>query len=59
MYEDFSRQPGGHVNVACHDNSIVLTHQGVDIVFEILVRACYGYTVVIHRSYLIFIVENN
>ena len=26
MYDDFSRQPKGPVNVASHDNSVVLFH---------------------------------
>ena len=58
MYDDFSRQPGVPVNIACHGNSIVLTMSGVDIVYERLVMPCYGYTVVIQSSYLILSLKN-
>ena len=50
MYDNFSRQPRGPVNIAYHDNSIVLTMPGVDIEYEGLVIPCCGYAIVIHCS---------
>ena len=36
MYDNFSRQLGGPIDVACHDNSIVLTMRMKDLLYLLM-----------------------
>ena len=57
VYNNFSRQTRGPVNVAYHDNSIVLTVSGVCFCVLKIVMPCYGYKTVAHSSYIVLLLN--